>query len=211
MLRRRGLFPLHAAALDLNGTGLVLCGLPGCGKTTLSLALLALPDAHLISDNIIFFDNKNVYQCPEPVLLDHRSLDLLGPAGSSLLPVGRGHAFDRSWYHVSPDRLVNQAAPRLFFFVALGEGTSLRRLSRQEAFQRFKSANLIAQEIRRYLIYSSVLGFFGSNGASPSYGEDQALQSLLRLGSCYELTVGWGAGFPKALEQVQKLVASVRS
>ena len=40
LLRRRGRFPLHAAALAAGGQGLLLAGRSGAGKSTLALALL---------------------------------------------------------------------------------------------------------------------------------------------------------------------------
>jgi hypothetical protein len=209
-LERQGLFPLHAAAVEMSGTGIVFCGLPGCGKSTLSLASLALPGARLLSDNIIFFDREKVWSCPEPVLVDEQSLELIGNAGSLLRPLGRQHAFGRSWCHVDPDRLVDQILPRLFFFVGLGEKTSLRALSVEEACHRFASANWIAQEMRRYLVYRSVLGLSGANGLHPDNGEQAVLRALLNRGRSYELTVGWGRGFQEALDQVGQLSASVR-
>jgi hypothetical protein len=191
--------------VDLAGTGIVFCGLPGSGKSTLSLAFLSLPEARLLSDNIIFYGRERVFSCPEPVLVDDQSLKLIGSAGSSLHPLGPRHVFDRSWCHVDPDRLAEQTTPRLFFFVALGDKTALRPLSGEEACQRFASVNWIAQELRRYLVYRSVLGLSGTNNLCPSNGDQSALHALLSQGRSYELTVGWGAGFQKALDQVRQL------
>lgn len=210
LLERQGLFPLHAAAVDLGGTGVVLCGLPGCGKSTLSLALLSLPEARLLSDNIVFFDSKNVFTCPEPVLADDRSLGLIDSARSLLFPLGRRHVFDRFWCRVVPDRLVDHSAPRLFLFLGFGQQGSLRPLSDEEAYRRFASVNLLAQETRRYLVYRSVLGLLPGDSSCPPKGSELALRALLSQGRCYELTVGWDAGLQKTVEQVRALCASVR-
>src|SRR5262249_54507664 len=48
--------PLHAAGVALGGRGLVLAGLPGCGKSTLATALLGVPGAELLSDNVVLHD-----------------------------------------------------------------------------------------------------------------------------------------------------------
>jgi hypothetical protein len=208
-LERRGLFPLHAAAVDLAGTGMVFCGLPGCGKSTLSLALLSSPGARLLSDNIIFYGRDRVFSCPEPVLVDDPSVELIGDAGSALHPLGRRHVFGRSWCHVEPERLVDQTVPRLFFFVGLGEKTALRPLSGEEAIQRFASANWIAQELRRYLVYRSVLGLSQTSDHGMDNGDQPALHTLLSQGRSYELTVGWGAGFQEALDQVRQLAVRI--
>ncbi len=210
-LEHKGLFPLHAAAVELDGRGVVLCGLPGCGKSTLSLALLALPGARLLSDNIIFFDREKVFRCPEPVLVDSRSLRLIGEAASVLQPLGRNHAFGRAWAHVVPGRLVDQTNPRVFLFVGLGHQSSLRPLSYQEAYQRFSSVNWIAQEMRRYLVYRSVLGLVRPDGSHQEHGGEHVVSTLLGQGQCYEFTVGWGDDLRKACDQVSTLLTSGES
>jgi hypothetical protein len=204
-LQRQGLFPLHAGAVDLAGTGIVFCGFPGCGKSTLSLGLLAMPEARLLSDNIIFYNKEKVFSCPEPVLADERSLKLVDKASSVLRSLGRQHGYGRSWHHVDPDRLADQTTPRLFFFVGLGQKTTLRPLSGEEACQRFESANLIAKETRRYLVYRSVLGLLDSESL---HQDDAAIMRALHgQGQCYELIVGWGDGVQKALDLVCTLAA----
>ncbi|MFQ5903445.1 MAG: hypothetical protein ACE5JO_07130 [Candidatus Binatia bacterium] len=210
-LERQGLFPLHAAAVDLAGVGVVFCGLPGCGKSTLSLALLSLPEARLLSDNIIFFDRKKVFSCPEPVLVDDRSLELIGKARSLLYPLGRRHVFGRAWCQVVPDRLSDHTVPRLFFFVGLGKHSSLRPLSHKEAYKRSSAANWIAQEMRRYVVYRSVLGLLSADGFHLANREESVVRALFGQGQCYELTVGSGAGLQKVPDQVCTLLASVRS
>jgi hypothetical protein len=207
-LECQGLFPLHAGAVDLAGTGIVFCGFPGCGKSTLSLGLLALPEARLLSDNIIFFDREKVFSCPEPVLADERSLKLVANAGSLLRSLGRQHGYGRSWHHVDSVRLVAQTIPRLFLFVGLGHKTTLRRLSGEEACQRCASANLIAKEIRRYLVYRSVLSLL--NTESLRQDDMSTMRALFGQGECYELTVGWGDGVQEALDLVCTKAAAVR-
>jgi hypothetical protein len=207
-LECQGLFPLHAGAVDLAGTGIVFCGFPGCGKSTLSLGLLASPEARLLSDNIIFFDREKVFSCPEPVLADERSLKLVANASSLLRSLGRQHGYGRSWHHVDPVRLVEQTTPRLFLFVGLGQKTTLRRLSGEEACQRCDSANLIAKEIRRYLVYRSVLSLL--NTESLQQDDMSTMRALFGQGECYELTVGWGDGVQEALDLVCTKAAAVR-
>jgi hypothetical protein len=205
-LESHGLFPLHAAAVDVAGTGVVLCGLPGCGKSTLSLALLSVPEVRLLSDNIIFFDKERVFRCPEPVLVDERSLALIGEAGAFLRPLGRHHVYGRAWCHMPADRLRQQTVPRLLLFVSLGQQSCLRPLSFQEAWQRFTTVNCIALEMRRYLVYRSVLGLLSPDHL---HREDEAMVRTLQAeGRCYELTVGWGGGIHKALDLICTLVAS---
>ncbi|HWO40507.1 MAG TPA: hypothetical protein VNO43_01750 [Candidatus Eisenbacteria bacterium] len=210
-LEQNGLLPLHAAAVDLGGAGVVLCGLPGSGKSTLSLALLAEPGSRLLSDNIIFYDSERVFSCPEPVLVDDRSVDLIGPARSVLRPVGRRHVFHRSWCHVAPDRCVDQVVPRVFFFVALGEKTAVRPLSAEEAYRRFIAANTLAKEVRRYLIYRSVLELGTTGNGTSNGGNHLKLRELLSHSPTYELTIGWNRGVASAVSLVESLAHESRS
>lgn len=208
-LEQRGLLPLHAAAVDVAGKGMVFCGLPGSGKSTLSVAALSLPGARLLSDNIIFYDKQSVYSCPEPVLVDDRSVELIGASSSLLQPLGGRHVFDRSWCHVGRERLTQRTQPRIFFFVGLGADTVVRPLSAEAAYERFTSANWIAKELRRYLVYRSVLTLSGATPGCLKNGSQTTLAALLSRGQSYELTVGWGDGLAKALELVHSLAAKL--
>jgi hypothetical protein len=209
-LEQRGLLPLHAAAVDVAGQGIVFCGLPGSGKSTLSLAALSLPATRLLSDNIIFYDTQAVYSCPEPVLVDDRSVELIGTASTVLQPLGSRHVFDRSWCHVGPERMAQKTAPRIFFFVGLGSDTAVRPLSVGEAYDRFTSANWIAKELRRYLVYRSVLALSGATSGCVKNGSQTPLGALLSRGQSYELTVGWSDGLGKAVELVHSLAAKLK-
>jgi hypothetical protein len=206
-LEQRDLLPLHAAALDVAGKGMIFCGLPGSGKSTLSVAALSLPGARLLSDNIIFHDSHSVYSCPEPVLIDDRSRELIGASNSLLHPLGGRHVFDRSWCHVGRERLTQRTEPRIFFFVRLGADTAIRPLSSEAAYDRFTAANWIAKELRRYLVYRSVMTLLDATPGCVKNGNQTTLAALLSRVQSYELTVGWGDGIAKALELVHSLAA----
>jgi len=53
LLKRRGLYPLHAAGLALDGQGVLLAGTSGAGKSTLSVAL-ARRGFSFLSDDTVF-------------------------------------------------------------------------------------------------------------------------------------------------------------
>jgi hypothetical protein len=55
LLKRRGLFPLHAAGLALDDRGVLLAGTSGAGKSTLSVALARAGFAFL-SDDTVFLE-----------------------------------------------------------------------------------------------------------------------------------------------------------
>ena len=56
---------LHASAVELNGKGVVICGLEGIGKTSLVLSLLQEKNSYFLSDNLILYDNERVFPCYE--------------------------------------------------------------------------------------------------------------------------------------------------
>jgi hypothetical protein len=209
-LERQGIYPLHAAAVDLAGTGVILCGLPGCGKSTLSLALLSLPGTRLLSDNIIFYDKERVFRCPEPLLVDHRSLQLIGVAIPQLHFLNRRHIYGRTWCHLPAERLAEHARPRLMLFVGIGKHTSLRRLSCRESDQRFSSVNWVAKELRRYLVYRSVLSLLNPKKPRRQQENEPVARALNAQVQCYELIVGLD-GVQNALDLIQTLAAQVRS
>jgi len=53
LLRRRELYPLHAACLSTGGTGVLVCGPSGSGKSTLTLALLEA-GLDFLGDDLVF-------------------------------------------------------------------------------------------------------------------------------------------------------------
>jgi hypothetical protein len=73
---QRGRFALHGGAVAHNSRALVLAGLPGAGKSTLS-TLLQRRGYTLLADNIVMLAGDQVWALPEPVKLDLRSRELV--------------------------------------------------------------------------------------------------------------------------------------
>jgi hypothetical protein len=64
---------LHAAALDVNGKALVLCGPSGAGKTTLTLALTARGH-RLLSEEVVWIDRYGTVRgLPRPIHVPRES------------------------------------------------------------------------------------------------------------------------------------------
>lgn len=77
MLRRRGLFSLHAAVLALDGQGVVIAGNSGSGKSTLTLALLRAGFA-LLADDTSFLarerERSRVLAFPDEIGVTERTI-----------------------------------------------------------------------------------------------------------------------------------------
>lgn len=58
LLRRRELYPLHAACLSSGGTGVLVCGPSGSGKSTLALALLEA-GLDFLGDDLVFLQSSH--------------------------------------------------------------------------------------------------------------------------------------------------------
>jgi hypothetical protein len=59
LLKRRGLYMVHAAGLAVSGKGLLIAGQSGAGKTTLALALLRAGFGFLADDTVFLSADRN--------------------------------------------------------------------------------------------------------------------------------------------------------
>ena len=140
LLKRRGLYSVHAAGLELGGRGLLLAGSSGSGKSTLAVALL---DAGLefLGDDMLFLAlrSEGVRVLAFPDELD------IAPDACALLPVVSHLAnvtpsAGTSKHRVSPAELNVtdqkwECAPRVVVFpkIAHADRSTLTRIDAQEA------------------------------------------------------------------------------
>lgn len=94
LVKRRGLYPLHAAAASVDGRGLLLTGTSGAGKTTLALAL-ARVGWDFLGDDLTLLqpreDGLAALAFPDEVDVADGTLDLFPELGHLLtrpLPAG---------------------------------------------------------------------------------------------------------------------------
>lgn len=200
---RGGGHPLHASGVVVDGRGLLLAGLPGCGKSTLTLSFLGEPGAEILSDNIVLHDGAEISACFEPLLLDERSRALLAKR-VALQPLGRRHQYERDAFHV-PHRTTGVP---LAAAVLLGRGrtTRLTKVPSHDCARMILAMNEAAKEIRRYHVLSGILAL-----AEPAaLGHlDQRLAQLDRLLAgvpCWFLEVREGVP-AEGVEALRGLVA----
>src|SRR6266487_558497 len=81
LLRYDGFEVVHAGAIALDGTGVLLIGSPGSGKTTLLLSCLHI-GMQLLADDVILLAKDDgiikVYSFPEDIGVRRGTIDLLG-------------------------------------------------------------------------------------------------------------------------------------
>ena len=75
LLKRRGLYSVHAAAVARNGNALLLPGSTGAGKTTLAVAL-ASDGFQLLADDMVFLDGsgRTVHGFPDELDLSEETV-----------------------------------------------------------------------------------------------------------------------------------------
>jgi len=200
--RSRRWFPLHASAVAWPQGALILSGLGGVGKSTLTLAFLDDPAAHLLSENLILHDETWVYAFPEPIHLDARSRELLSHLNGRLQLTGQVYSHGRQSYQVPASARVQSAKPRLFCLLRQGKELSLRPVPTAEAVEIVLSSDTLAKEVNEYAQQAAAL-----NLLSPQAGQLErrvkALQKLLQGVTCYELTVRPGDPLERATAAVR--------
>jgi hypothetical protein len=182
--------PLHAAGVALGGRGLLLAGLPGCGKSTLATAFLGAPDAELLADNLVLHDGAQLHGCFEPLLLDANTRAGLA-ARVPLEPVGRRHQYARDAFH-APHR-TGGVPLGAAVILARGRETRLERLAAADCARMLLAINEAAKEVRRYHILAATLALVERDALGHVEQRLSDLERLLAGVPCYWLEVREGA------------------
>lgn len=198
--------PLHAAGVALGGRGLLLGGLPGCGKSTLATSLLGTPDAELLSDNIVLHDATRIYGCFEPLLLDADTRAWLS-ATVHLTPLGRTHQYRRDAFHL-PHR-ADGVPIGAAVVLARGRETRLLRIPSGDCARMLLAINESAKEVRRYHILSAQLALVERNALGYQEQRLAHLDRLLANVPCYWMEVREGAP-AEAVAALRELLAPAR-
>lgn len=140
MLKTRGIFPVHAAGLERNGTGILFPGKSGCGKSTLSLHLLR-HGYRLLGDDTVFVrchgSGAEMLFFPEEVDVCSETVDLF-----SHLALARNLTEDR-WQpkarvnlnEVGPNAVIESSKTDILVFPVIAEDgiTRFERVGATEA------------------------------------------------------------------------------
>ncbi len=169
---------LHGGAIATPKGAVVLAGMPGCGKSTLTVALLADPRHRMLSDNLVLHDGMNAIACPELLLLDETSRRLAGAGAERLIPTGETRVYARDAYGIADIELSPQPIAALLHVERASEFV-LKPLDPYESAARLRAANTMAKEVRRIAIMNEVLDVVsGARRYDEASAPDRLAQSV---------------------------------
>jgi hypothetical protein len=199
--RERSWTLLHASSIASNQSALVYSGLPGCGKSTTSLAALSIRDWRIVSDNLLFTDGRHVFACVEPIHVDSRARSLLGDLAERVIPTGRSFSHRRRDYELGPTARCSSAVSRALGFLHVGQVTDVRPVDRAEATLRLMANDYLAKEWMAYQESAAAM-----HQVWPSVGDQtQRAKNLTALAQsipCYDVAVGRGKSVQQEVEHV---------
>lgn len=168
LLKRRGLFGVHAAGADLDGKALVLAGTSGSGKSTLSVAL-ARAGFGFLGDDTLFLRGGRVLAFPDEIDLTAESVSFF--PGIVLAPPPAG--WRKRQLPAEPARIVWESAPAVLAFprVAGRPRSELRPIDAGEALLELAPNVLLTEP-------------------ASSQAHLDALAGLARASRCYRLETG---------------------
>jgi hypothetical protein len=198
--RTRGCTPVHAAALGTGMGAVLVGGLGGVGKTTLSMALSQQPGFTLGAENLTLTDGSVVLPIHEPIRMDPHSLELLGEL-PGLTPMRFPSGLKaKHLFHVRPAPEGPPWAPRALFLPHFS-ARRVTRLTPGEAAERFMAMNRLTLEVDDYTWFASALDMhWPSPGLTAR--RTSAVESLTRRAACFDLGVDRTAGVAAAVADV---------
>ena len=200
--RERGWTVLHAGAVaTLSGSGtfgpqdgVIFSGLPGCGKSTTTLAFLNQPEWQIVSDNLLFTDGRQVFACVEPIHVDERTRALVGNGDTlsgRVCSTGRRFSHGRQDYEVSAAARSSSATPRALGFLHVGRETAIRRLDADDSTRQLLANDYLAKEWLAYQESAAAMHLVWPNVGN----QERRRANLLALAQsvpCYAVTVARG-------------------
>ncbi len=204
MERDRGWGLLHASAVTLpSGKTVILSGLGGVGKSTLGLALLSRPGARLLSDNLLFHDERRIYSCPEPLRLDEASVSGMEQAGVEPERTGLPRAaHPKPTYRVEASQRAPAGKPSAVYFLRFGPRPTLDPIDTLRAAEMLRASGDLAREIKDFNPCAALLTLLSAGRGAPPRAERASLERLLEPVRCGILHIGEGESVSETMERL---------
>ena len=199
--RRRGWTLLHASAVAASDGGLILSGLPGCGKSTTALAALSAPEWQIVSDNLLFTDGRQAFACPEPIHIDDKTRALVGDLAGRVHATGRRFSHQRQDYEIGPEARRPSTTPLALGFLHVGHETSVRPVNRTIAARRLMANDCLAKEWMAYQESAAAM-----HQVWPTVGNYERrwgnLTTLVHSVPCYDVTIAQDGALQQDVERI---------
>lgn len=196
---------LHASAIEFDGKGIVICGLEGMGKTSLSLSLLQEKNSYFLSDNLIFYDNEAVYPCYELVRIHkHDDISLWQGKFERVTELRMSKDFCRSTLKLDK----KMTKPTFFIFPKFSAHFSIEKISTPEAVNKAIILSNIPSELNNYVVHRNLYNLLDLQ--FNLYGSRyEVLGDLLAKSSCYEVGMPKSDGLEKNSKKLKEFIKSV--
>lgn len=168
LLKRRGLFGVHAAGASLDGRALVLAGTSGSGKSTLSVAL-ARAGFGFLGDDTLFLRGNRILAFPDEIDLTEQSVSFFPDLRLDPSPTG----WRKRQLRADETRIVWESEPAVLVFprVSGRPRSELRPIDAGEALLELAPNVLLTEP-------------------ASSQAHLDALAGLARASRCYRLETG---------------------
>jgi hypothetical protein len=178
MLKRKGLFAVHAAAVAIDGHGALFAGVSGSGKSTLALCLLRAGMGFLGDDTVFISRGQGglrVHAFPDEIDITDDTARMFPELGGFVARQREpGWPKHRLWPEQFYDAKITwECAPRLLFFPRLAHSSESR-----------------VEEVGGNDALIELLPNVPLTDARSSQAHLDALGDLVRLSRCYRLHLG---------------------
>ena len=193
---------LHSSCIAYNGQGVLLCGLEGIGKTSLSLSLLQDPGVSFISDNLVFFDAHNVYPCFELMRL-HKSDHTRFLKGR----FEKANAFRTQKDFYAPVAPIPQEGvkPSVCIFLSFCSHMYIKELTVNDAVGNALLLSHLPAELNNYVEYRHLFNLLDVS-TQPWASQTAVLKTLLRNTRSYIVGLPKADGLERNTERLKELI-----
>lgn len=214
-LLTKGFCPIHSGAVTIDGNGIVITGPASVGKTTTVLNLLReLPNARVMSDDIVVTDGLSIFGCPMTASAEYDFPELgirafrpwhhfalkLSPL---LLPFLANHIAPLC-LQLPKDKLAWKAPVQYLFFLERGEPRT-ERLEAEDALRQLLLINRLEFSYQRDLL---LVAYSWAHPDFPIWElmnqETQILSSLIQRAKCFKVSSPAPDGFWKKITEIIK-------
>jgi hypothetical protein len=182
------LFPIHAGAVAMNERAILLTGLGGIGKSTITMAFLNDPQIKLLSENLVLHNHNNIFAFPEVIHLDHLSYSLLSTMTNRLKMIRKTYSHNRACYDISASDRIYKAKPVILINLRQSNKFQISPISSEKAFEMILSNDLLAREINEYSQQRAIFNFLDHNIGGYQRRFD-SLREIIGGIPCYDLCI----------------------